>query len=135
MGDQYDPYAITTDRDYSQGGSATIGGYYDAQSVKQGPYEHTTFSKTFPGDGGKDSARDGHGGASARAMTSTGQRPLSPLSSTLRDAQGASQGAEEGQLMQGWLWKLYGEGPHAEWRKRWCVKLALYLDEEACDFQ
>lgn len=104
----HDPYAVTDRSEHGAGGIS----YHDMRQPE--PYEHTTFSKSL-GEGGKDSARGG--GTSFRVLESAG-RPLSPLSGRLRDAQGAAA-LDDGQMMQGWLYKLYGEGSQAQWKRHW----------------
>lgn len=114
MSSDYDPYAVpTTDRDY---GASAIS--YSDTANTQGPYEHTAFSKTYPGTSGADSSRNA-GNSTSRLGSTALTRSPSPLAATLRDAHGASAGYDDGQLMQGWLWKQYGEGPHAQWKRRW----------------
>lgn len=130
MSDPYDPYAVTDERSVPGGGIGYSSGYESSrQSMQPGPYEHTTFTKTYPStDGGRDSARDALG-RSSRTLASSGQlqRSLSPLSASLKDAQGASALQDDSQLMQGWLWKLYGEGPQAQWKRRWCVSSGAFF--------
>ena len=46
-------------------------------------------------------------------------RPAAYERSGLVVTGGRSDAETDRHLLSGWLWKLYGEGPAAQWEKRW----------------